>query len=100
MAINYAQIISELTNEIIGNIPTCHFQLSGKKQLLVIGDNFDEHGGIEDLLVGVDQKPAKSLGRLNMMEEVSQQMLRNGLVNEKWNFELWPNPEVILLELK
>jgi len=67
--------------------------LNGKQQFVVVGTEYPDS-------VTFDQTPgveATPLGKLSDQNAIFEQQIINGLVRDEWDFEEYPNPEIILL---
>lgn len=100
MGIIYTQVTRTADNKKLGKIPMAWYQVNSKQQFCVVGYHFDDAGGLDGFEVPPEQKEPVPMGRLNTLNFITRRMLINSLNNDQWNFEAWPNPEVILLELK
>lgn len=75
------------------NVPYRQYQLNDEQQFAVIAIDFKdgielgEHEGIN-----YDQ-----IGKLEEQGFIFQQQIHNSLLSESWDFEKYPNPEVVLI---
>lgn len=71
-------------------IPAIWLKLNDKQQVCIIGIDFneiEEHKGLK----------YDRIGRLSEQNFIFKQQLTNSLVLQDWNFEEYPDPEVILI---
>ncbi len=72
------------------------YTLNDRQQFVVIG--VDDSRGIEPLLNSPDPSvEAQPMGRLDDVNFIMKSRTVNSLVDNGWDFELYPNPELILL---
>jgi hypothetical protein len=72
----------------------CWYTLNEHQQFIVIG--CDDRRSL-DISGGEHGIEAKEMGRLTDQNFIFEQQIVNSLRNDGWNFELFPNPEIILL---
>ena len=80
----------------IQDVPCCQFVISDKQQVMIIGTDLvgDERIKAEGGAPGVD---AQTIGKLEEQNAIFQIQLTNSLAAYKWDFQLYPNPEIILI---
>lgn len=73
------------------------FVLNDHQQIMVVGMDFDKHGGIVE--PETDGAKATHLGKLSELGIIWNMQIRNSLLvsNDKWDWEECPDPEIILL---
>lgn len=82
----------------LGRIPTTFIQSSVSAGYYVVGDDFSARNGLKEIQK-IDGQKSEYIGKLNSLNDDELSFyLKYFLDEEGWNFELWPNPEVILIE--
>lgn len=96
MPITYEKQFSK-EGKFQGKIPTITLKLNDEQQLLVIGTDFKQNGGLREIQTGPGMRGI-SCGKVNSFEKEFQAMVKQSLAVYGWNFELWPNPEGVIIE--
>jgi hypothetical protein len=77
------------------HFPHSQFELNSEQQFACIGIDFDEFAHVE---LGNAAMKTTRLGKLREQGFIFQCQIENSLRTDHWNFEDYPNPEIILLE--
>jgi hypothetical protein len=83
-------------NGTMTDVPCCQFGISQTQQIMIIGTDLIERERIkvETGAPGVEAQPIGTLEEQNVIFEIQ---LTNSLKLENWDFQQYPNPEIILI---
>lgn len=84
--------------EVFEEIPEVQFQIDRRYQVAVVGFDFEGHGGFEEFY---EQQPgwlSEHIGKLSEVKFSSQNCLINSLYAAGWDFERYPDPDLVLIK--
>ncbi|MFM9952382.1 MAG: hypothetical protein ACKV1O_30915 [Saprospiraceae bacterium] len=81
-------------------IPYCQFELNPDQQFAVVATDFHNYGGFENVIVETHEVLPEYLGKLSEQNFVFEQRTICSLALEDWDFEKYPDPEIVLLNRK
>lgn len=80
-------------------VPSCQYLLNEKQQFMVMGVNFDEYPkGMDDIIGENEGMKYTGAGKINDLPFTWQAQAKNSLELDGWDWEAYPNPEIILIE--
>lgn len=89
---------ADITNgRQIFEVPIAQFVLNEKQQIAIVGIDFDAHGGYKAFHKDREGVQGSHMGKLEDLSFIVQNHAVNSLHNVEWDFDRWPNPEVVLL---
>lgn len=79
------------------NVYFQQFVINPKQQIMVVAMDFDKHGAVVE--PETDGAQAMHLGKLSELQPIFSQQLSNSmhLSENPWDWDKFPNPEIILL---
>lgn len=90
--------ITDKDNNVVMRCPYLHLLLNEDQQFVVLGMDFNMNGNKN---VSFNQEvPDVKVDRMGKLEDISiilQHQLRNSLYIYEWDFQNYPNPEILLL---
>ena len=82
------------TDGTMEEVPACQFVLNRKQQFMVIGVDFSTAGYTAESIPDVQVDIA---GKLSDQSTIFQLQIKNSLVNSKWNFTKYPDPQIVIM---
>lgn len=77
------------------NVPLVFYDLNEKQQVVIFGMDFDA----ESIQIENDDptKDYQRMGKLESLSVIFSAQLTNSLVRDNWDFDKYPNPEVMII---
>ena len=89
--------LKDSNNNVYERWPCEWFELNERQQIACIGGDFTAYGGIYNVLDEHPEINALPIGRVSDQGFVFMKQIVDGLELNGWDFESWPDPEVVLL---
>lgn len=78
------------------NVPCVQFEISKIQQIMVIAVDFERRKDIK-VMGGFPDIDTQLIGKLEQQNTILEIQITNSLAKYQWDFEKYPNPEIILI---
>ena len=92
--------LKDSKGNVITKWPCEWFELNKEQQFACVGGDFTPYGGIGNILADHPQVTAQPIGKVSDQNPAFECQIRNSLASYEWDFDTWPDPEVVLLTIK